>query len=363
MSLPSSPSIAPAQALALPESVPQAARSSRLGLGLWLRRLIGFSITIAIFVWISKPIVRNWDQFKDHVYAMSWTRLLLASAMFAIFLFVFRALAWRRILLGFGHHLPIAPATRIWATSEMARYLPGVIWQVVGRAYLVRPYGVSSGVCSTSQVLELVIFLLANVLVAITCLLWNGTKHLTGPARNWMFCAMALVPILLLLLHPKVFYGLMNGIMRRLGKPQMTRQLGFGLLAGLLLWNVAGLIWQSLAIWILTAGPLGLQFTKWWVVAGAYSLAWCAGFLAVWAPGGIGVRELVFVTAMRFVVPARVRQHFNDPAALLGFLAFLSVLLRLWATAGELLVSGFAYALDMKGALGHSDAAGRRNLK
>ena len=68
---------------------------------------------------------------------MSWSRVALASVMFSMFLFVFRALAWRRILIGFGHRLPIPAATRIWATSEMARYLPGVIWQVVGRAGLV----------------------------------------------------------------------------------------------------------------------------------------------------------------------------------------------------------------------------------
>ena len=314
---------------------------------------------MAIFGWIFRPIIRNWDHFKNHVYEMSWSRLLLASAMFATFLFVFRAMAWRRILIGFGHRLPVAAATRIWATSEMARYLPGVIWQVVGRAYLVKPYGVSGSVCSASQVLELAIFLLANAIMAIGCLLWNGTKQLTGPARNWMFCAMALVPILSVVLQPRIFYGLMNAIMRRLGKPQIPRQMGFATLAALLTWALAGLIWQSLAIWVLTAGPLGLQFTKWWVVAGAYSLAWCAGFLAVWAPGGLGVRELVFVTVMTFVVPPRVREHFlQDDNALLGFLAFLSVLLRLWVTFGELILSGFAYAMDAKGALGRADAPG-----
>lgn len=319
----------------------------------WIRRLLGLAITVAIFVWICKPIIHNWDHFKGRVDAVSWSRLGLASAMFAAFLFTFRAMSWRRILIGFGHRLPVAAATRIWATSEMARYLPGVIWQVVGRAFLVKPYGVSGSVCSASQVLELVIFLLANALVAISCLLWNGTKYLTGPAREWLFCAMALVPILLSVLHPKIFYGTMNRVLRRLDKPQMTRQLGFAALAGLVLWAAVGLIWQGLAIWVLAAPPLELQFTKWWVVTGAYSLAWCAGFLAFWAPGGIGVRELVFVTAMRWVLPPRI--HFVDANAMLGFLAFLSVLLRLWATLGELILSGFAYALDMKGAMGRVD--------
>ena len=57
----------------------------------WIRRLCGLVITAAIFVWICKPIVRNWDHFKSHVYEMSWGRLFLASLMFALFLFVFRA--------------------------------------------------------------------------------------------------------------------------------------------------------------------------------------------------------------------------------------------------------------------------------
>ena len=57
-------------------------------------------------------------------------------------------MVWRRILIGFGHYLPVAPATRIWSTSELARYLPGVIWQVAGRVYLVKPYGVRGSVCT-----------------------------------------------------------------------------------------------------------------------------------------------------------------------------------------------------------------------
>ena len=55
---------------------------------------------------------------------------------------------------------------------------------------------------TSGQILELILFLLANVLVATTCLLWNGFKHLHGPARTWLIVAMLLVPVLMLLLHP-----------------------------------------------------------------------------------------------------------------------------------------------------------------
>jgi hypothetical protein len=270
--------------------------------------------------------------------------------MFALFLFAFRAASWRWVLMSFGARLPLAAATRIWSVSELGRYLPGGIWQFVGRVYLVKPYGISGTVCTTSQMLELTIFLLANVLLALGCLLWFGVKSFEGPAETWLYAGMALVPLLLLVLHPRVLYKAINRVMRLMRKPAVEARLGFKELAGLLAWMMIGLLWQSLAIWILVGRPLELQLTKWWVVAGAYSLAWCAGFLAVWAPGGIGVRELVFMAAMQVALPPAVRDRFrDDPAALTGFLAFLSVLLRLWATAGELALTGIAYAADLRG--------------
>ena len=253
----------------------------------------------------------------------------------------------------------MAAATRIWSTSELARYLPGVIWQVVGRVYLVRPYGVNGAVCSTSQVLELILFLLANVLVAISCLAWFGVKQMHETARFWLLFIVPLAPVLLVLLHPRVFYRLLNSILGWLGKPPVENRLKFRVLIGLLGWSVLGLLWQSAAIWLITTGPLGLKLAKWWVVAGAYCLAWCAGFLAVWAPGGLGVRELVFVAAMQVALPAPVREQFRDPKVLLGFLVFLSVLLRLWATAGELMLASVAYVVDYRGALDRANAPGR----
>lgn len=326
--------------------------------GKFLRHGIAILITLAILVWMLKPVVVHWAQVKDRIADTNWPRVLAASLMFAAYLFVFRAMSWRRILIGFGHRLPVAPATRIWSISELARYLPGVIWQVVGRVYLVRPYGVSGSFCSASQVLELVVFLLANIILAVVCLVWLGHKMVHGLTLNWFLAIAALIPVLFVLVHPKVFYRLANRVMARVGKPPIVKQLRFRELCGLLVWSLLGLVWQSLAIWLVVAQPLDLQFTKWWVVAGAYSLAWCAGFLAVWAPGGLGVREVIFVTAMDLALPPAARHTFVDPKVLLGFLAFLSVLLRLWATTGELILAGIASMIDYRGALRRPDAPG-----
>ena len=330
----------------------------------WLIRVGRVVFVCAIFAWMLRPVYRKWDEVRGPILATNWWAFAGAAAMFSVFLFVFRAMAWRHILTGLGHRLPVAPAARIWSFSELARYLPGVIWQVVGRVYLSRPYGVSGAVSSASQLLELSIFMLANILVALACLLAAGLRLIPPEQRKWIFIAMAFVPALLLLLHPAVFYGLAEQASdeaeeaadRRSGLPK--RQLLL-----VLLWTVLGLLWQSLAVWLLTRSTLHLPLGKWYVLAGAYCLAWTIGFsVGFLSPGGMGVREMVFITTMQFLLPqgwvAR-NLHLDDRVVFVAFLGFLGVLLRLWAIAGELTFATVTYIADHRGAKGLADAPGR----
>jgi hypothetical protein len=115
------------------------------------------------------------------------------------------------------------------------------------------------------------------------------------------------------------------------------------------------------AIYLIARGPLGLKIDWLWMIAGAYSLAWCAGFLAIWAPAGMGVRELVFVYALLGMLPDSVRGSppFNDNVLLKGVLGGLALLLRLWSILGELIVATGAYLFHYRGALGDPAAPGR----
>jgi hypothetical protein len=328
----------------------------------WARRGIGLLITIAIFFWMAKPIVKQWHEVAPYADQINPGRFILAALIFSFFLFTFRALVWRSILIGFGHTLPIPAALRIWSTSELARYIPGSIMQVVGRAYLAKPYGVSGTICSTSQILELATFLLANIFVAVACLLWLIAK-IDPAARPWLILAMCLLPLLGILLHPKVFYGITNTICARLNKPPIAVRLSGKKLFFLFCWSVLGLLVQSMAIYLLLGSALHVKFAWWWRIAGSYCLAWTAGFLAVTNPGGLGVREFVFYYAMRAVLPASLKEHFagGDRQILNDYLKFLGILLRLWTIVGELILTSIAYVLDYKGALNRPDAPGRKS--
>jgi len=316
----------------------------------WLRNGIGLAIMVMVVIWFTRRIEGHWEAIDDKIRSTSFIRIFIASVMFAIFLFLFRAISWRRILIGFGHRLPVAAATRIWSVSELARYLPGAIWQVLGRVYLVRRYGVDAATSSTSQVLELTIFLLANLFAGLVCLPWFGGR-MDADARWYLYLATGLAPLLLLLLHPKIFLGVINRLLKWVGKPPFALRLQKRLLAKLMAWSMLGLAWQGLALWVLMSQPdtLGLKLSQLPLIVGAYCLAWCAGFLAVTNPAGFGVREAVLVTILRFSLPTSTLDHFGgDERALKAFLMFLGLLLRLWTIIGELIVAGLAYVIDYR---------------
>lgn len=326
-----------------------------LALKPYAKRGVGILFAILVFAWLIHRITQHWSEIRQQVGQFSILQAFGASILFALFLVIFRMMTWWRIVAGLGHPLPFRPALRIWTTSELARYVGSGVSQLLGRVYLSKPYGVDAGVASASQILELVLFLLANILVAVCCMIWLGVK-IDGMALGWFYVACALIPLLLGILHPKIFYGLFNRILRKLRKPEVHKQLPASTLVGLLLWNVLGLFFQGWAIWLLTHQPLGLKPQHWWVVTGAYCLAWMAGFIAVWAQAGLGVREPVFVLAAWVALPFTVRQTLKNPKVLLDF---LSILLRLWATVGELMLAVAAYFLDYRGAIGSPLAPGR----
>jgi len=340
----------------------QQERMQRLGsiAWYWIRRLLMPGLVVAIFVWMIRPIVQKWSDLQPYVHTLRPGTFIVASLMFTLFLF-FRAMTWRRILAAFGFVLPAGAATRVWISSEIARYVPGSILQFAGRVMLLGPYGVPRAICITSQVLELSAFLLANIVIAISCLLWYFSKIQDPHSRIFFYIFIGLLPLLGFFLHPRIFSRVVNGLRSRFGKKPIEVRLPGRVLAVLFVACLIALGWQSIAIWMLTHTGLDLKLAWWWRVAGAYCLAWCAGFIVPLAPGGMGIRETVFVVALQEVLPPQIKSHFPDSATFHAYVNFLGILLRLWTIVGELMLLALGIISDPRGFMGRKGAPGRKD--
>ncbi len=317
----------------------------------WFHRLVSVGITAVLLYFVFEPIIRSWRLVEPHINRISPVHFIFATGMAVTFLVVFRIIPWWMLLAKLGHPLHGATSSRIWITSELVRYLPGKNWQIASRSFLARSYNVLPTTCVSAHVLEIVLFLLANAVFAVLALMLLGLKRSEDAStRWWLIIGVSVMPLLLTLLHPRVFYSITNRVLVAIGRQKLSAQVPGSTLVVLQVWKVLGVAFLSLAIWVIASGPLHLTLSQWWLVGGVYAIAWLAGFCAFWAPAGIGVREALFMILLLAALPAATKQQFAFDS-LHAFAALLALVLRVWMTIAELIVALVAYVIDLEGVL------------
>ena len=350
--------------------------------GPWLTRLTTTTLTVGIIYFLVAPVVREWPEVEGRIGRLNLVRVGGAVALFAAGFVLFRVIAWQAILRGFGQPVPLRAAARIWALSHFARYIPGRAHQVA-RMELTRRYGPSGVQANVAHRLENTLTLFAALVIGASAFWIVGYVRLPHGFRPLLVAVAAASPLLLVLTVPGVFYRMLppqTGLWRRdPGRVTSgpTRLRGPWLLA-LLVWLGLGLVWQGLAVWLLVGPPLQSSGRP-WLIVGAWCVGWAVGHLSPWSPGGIGVREVVFVAALSVLLPQALRDDFaaTTPPISLDFLSFvdpltptlrlhlqawqdvwwaflffLALLLRLATTAAELLLAVAATMLDWRGMIG-----------
>jgi hypothetical protein len=232
------------------------------------------------------------------------------------------SLLWRRMVreLG-GPPLRRWTAVRIFMLANLGRYVPGKVLQIAGLAWLARREGVPGAIAAGAAVLGQGVALLGATLV--------GLGAFFGPneawrAWGWVGLAAVLAFVALASL-PASARALERAFLRLARTPAPARAAdpagrpGFGLRWTLLYalnWGV-----YASAFWLLYLGLEG--WTPFLRAGPAFAAAYVAGYLAVFAPAGVGVREASLVVFLGPVLAP-------EPAAALAVVA------RLWTTAVEL---------------------------
>ncbi len=251
---------------------------------LWLAVQRGLIVAVGFFV--VRSVGRNWAEIRQSGSVIHLDVGALAAAA-GIILATYALLigAWRAVLLGWGERLRYPAAARIWCLSNLARYVPGRIWQIAGMAALAQKAGITPWAAAGSAIIVQLLAIATGAL--ITGLFAPQAEH---PA--WVAAA-GLVALLAAL---TLTWGRMTGLVSRwlsaaLGRPFELRPVGKGAL--LLSAAVTTLAWLAygLALYLCTAALLGRAALDIGTAIGVFTGSYVLGLIAVLTPGGLGVRE------------------------------------------------------------------------
>ena len=296
-----------------------------------LRAGLQWGLAFLIFGFLVLFVLRQWSKLPDFHWRFSpgW---LLASGVAVLLFYFFQCEIWRLIMHALGEkQLKPGPARAVWGKSIIARYVPTNVLLVVGRVVLAERLGCSKRVCLASIAYELGLSLGTAVMVgAYFVIELPSLNH--HPAR---YGVLALIPIVLAALHPRVFEPVANFGLRKLGRQPLPSTLGFGRVLGFALMYVGGWAVMGLGLFSFASALHSLDLSDLPYVASAYPVAFCVAVLTFIVPSGLGTRDATLATAMAAVLAGTVATA-------------IAVAFRIFQTAMELLYVGTVVGLDRR---------------
>jgi len=282
----------------------------RLKIGLFVLVLAIVCYFVGRSIWEQWGVIRAYS-WQPHF----WWLICSAAVMWLDFLLIIRL--WRVLLVTVtGRQLRFGAALRITALSNLGKYVPGKIWSVMGIIYMLRQRGYPAPAALSSTILHQAFTIIAGAAFIIAVLgheLFKGA--LTVPLT--LVCALCIA-----VLYPPIFSRILNWGLRLIKREPVTFQLTFGKAVGLFGAYVVAWIVYGISFWCLLKG-IGIQPPAFWETVASFGGAYLLGFLALFAPGGLGVREGILAMLLA-------------PQLSPGLAAFVAVISRFWMTILEL---------------------------
>ena len=283
------------------------------------------AVAVLAAVW---AVVTQWESFIAALSHLSWWAAVLAVV--ASFLYVYLTMAsWRHLLNGLGTPVAARAASTIFFTSQVAKYLPGGVWNFVAAAEA----GVEHQISRRRSISVLLTSMLVSILTGLVFSVLTLAVGPGGVRSDYGWTALFL-PVLAVLLAPPVLNRVLALALRVLHREPLERELSWSALGGATLWSLLAWLVAGLQVWLmLTAMGMDSSPDTFLLATGGYALAWTVGFLVFFVPAGIGVREVVLAAVLA--------GHLADGAALADIL--LSRILLTLADVGWGLAASFTW--------------------
>ena len=265
-------------------------------------------------------IVRQWRELPPDSFSLepSWP-LVAASGLVVLASYAILINTWRLALGAWsnGRTLPWSVAARIWFVSNLGRFVPGKVWQIIALAGMAKQRRISPLAATGAAILVNVV----NVLTGFAITLAFGARVLERPD---VALAALIAGALVVASAPILLPRLLQTVAALTGKtlPAATipaRAIWVSALGTAVAWVLYGVAFQMLA-----AGTLGHAAGAWTSYVAVFAGSYLVGYLVLFIPGGLGVREVAMTAALTNLGLA------TAPEGLV--LAFVS---RLWLTILE----------------------------
>lgn len=286
-------------------------------------KAVGLIVGLLIIWFMVKEIVDNWSAIKPYLSNMKIPLFILSIIIYAA-AFLMTGYNWTYLLW----KMEKGPGRREYLNAHMvsalARYIPGGIWSIVGKAYFCNQKGVSKQATTVSIILEYVFQIVSSGLffVALIPFLFQ-----TGMQTALIYLCMAGVILILVILPNCINLGI-KVLSRILKKDCGEIRLKRGFVYQVLLRYAGAWIVTGIGLIVLVSAFSNTDFMQGIILILSYPVSWVVGFVSP-SPNGMGIREAILrillgdsqahELVLLIVVTSRIWTILGEVVAFAGF--------------------------------------------
>jgi hypothetical protein len=265
-----------------------------------VRLALQLGVAVLIFGFLVLTVVDQWSeiQAKGVHFHVLW---LIPAFVFLPAFYLLSALAWDLMLRFLGHRIGVGRAQVAWGQPLLARYVPGSVLYVLGRVLLSEKAGVPRRLTVASIVYEQAIT--ATSAIIFSAYFFITHPDLEGQPLRWAF--LLLIPIALVLLHPRVFGPLADRVLRAFGRDPLPGVIPLRGVITLLAFCLFNWVVMAVGVYSVARSVSNVSAGDFLIVGSAQALGYVAALLTLVAPAGLGVRDAVFAWAVKGAVPGQ----------------------------------------------------------
>jgi uncharacterized membrane protein YbhN (UPF0104 family) len=307
---------------------------------IFLKRIIKLALFSAVIYFAARQLTKNWTDVVEYSWNLNYIYLSISFVLHMITL-VFFSKSWCTILSALGYQVNIIQGFKISYLANLGRYIPGKFWQIFGMIYLLKKINIGKKTAFASWALSWMYglppaFLLSGIAALFHRDLLSGL--LGGVFDKYIyiaaFLAFVIAMSIVFIFVPDYSVKLLNFILRLLKKEKADFK--FKKVVALRVFVIYFISWiiYGLAFYFLIKGLDTTSGVPLMIGLGSFVLAYVVGLLALFSPGGLGVRELI--------LNSMLLPYFGSAVAGIVIAA------RIWSLVAEIAAAGIALLIHLK---------------
>ena len=287
-----------------------------------LTKIVRWGLLLIVFYFVGGYVVANWNAIGSvGAPRPGW---FSGACLIGFLSYLIHPYAMKVLIEAHGSCASYSKTLGLCYLPWLGKYVPGKIWSMIAGVYLFSKEGIPQHIAATC----ILLFASLNIAAGLIITLLFGIPAIIGFASIWLVIGLTLT--ILIVVSPRILYPMINYFLRWARRPQIDAGLRTLSLYRVLLIMVVSNVIFGVGFACLVRSFADFPSNQTLGLVGLMAFAEVSGFLALFAPAGIGVREGILIAGLTPLIGA-------------GAAIVISGAARVWGTALEFIVIGLGW--------------------